>query len=335
MPSGYALTNFPNGITSFGIPIFGSGLPPFTGQYLFCDYLRGNDGNDGSPGTPLKTITAAYAKTTSGNNDVVFIVGDGGTDATQRLTASFAWNNNATHLIGLTAPSFYSQRARISHLTTQATEINPLMSIGGTGCIFANFSMFQGINSLATAEQLVNITGGRNFFSRIHFGGMGGTGSSGGSAAATSYCLGMGTGADENFFQDCTIGLDTIQRTAANASIKFNGTGAARNVWQNCIFPMDGLNADTPYFIDAGTAGCVDRVNLFRNCQFYNSVNSTGTQLTVGSLAPVAGSPAGSLVFDNCTTVGVTKYTATSNFCWVTGPVTGAGTTAGIGVVVA
>ncbi len=328
-------TNFPYGITSFGIPVIGGALPPFTGKYIFADYLRGNDGNPGTATSPVQTLAQAYSLTTSGHNDVVFIVGDGATDATQRLTATLTWANNATHLIGLTAPVLFSSRARISHLTTAAAEINPLMAISGSGCIFANFSLFQGINSLTTAEQLVNITGGRNLFSRVHFGGMGGTGSSGGSASATSYCLGMGTGASENFFQDCVIGLDTIQRTAANASVKFYGTGATRNVWQNCIFPMDGLNADTPYFIDAGTAGCVDRDTIFRNCYFYNAVNSGGTALTVGSLAPVAGSPAGSLIFDNCTTAGVTKYTATSNFCYVTGPVTGAGTTAGIGVVVA
>ena len=43
MVSTSLLTNFPNGISSFGIPVFGSGLPPFTGQYIFCDYGRGND----------------------------------------------------------------------------------------------------------------------------------------------------------------------------------------------------------------------------------------------------------------------------------------------------
>ena len=116
--SGYALTNFPNGITSFGIPIFGGGLPPFTGNYFFCDYKNGNDGNSGSANNPFKTITAAYAQTTSGNNDVIFIVGDGATDATQRLTATLTWAKNATHLIGLTAPTLYSQRARISNPTT-------------------------------------------------------------------------------------------------------------------------------------------------------------------------------------------------------------------------
>lgn len=329
-------TNLPNGLSSFGIPVFGGALPPFTGQYLFVNYATGNDGNTGTADNPLKTLAAAYALTTSGNNDVIFIVGNGTTTATQRLTATLTWANNATHLIGLTAPTPYASRARISNLTTAVAEINPMMTISGSGCIFANYSMFQGVGQAGTAEQLVTITGSRNHFSRVHFGGMGATASTGGAAATTSYSLSFGAGGDENFFQDCVVGLDTVQRTAANASVIFQaGAGVARNLFQNCIFPMDGLNANTPYFIDASGVGCLDRDTIFRNCYFYNTVNSTGTQLSVGSLAPVAGSPAGTLVFDNCTGVGFTKWTATSAFCYVTGPVTGAGTTAGIGATIA
>ena len=156
MSSGYALTNFPNGITSFGIPIFGGSLPPFTGQYLFADYLNGNDGNDGSPGTPLKTVQAAYAKTTSGNNDVIFIVGNGNyPTATQRITSTIAWSNDATHLIGLAAPSMFTPMARIAYKSTVAAELAPMMTVSGNGCIFSNFSMYQGLASLATAEQMI------------------------------------------------------------------------------------------------------------------------------------------------------------------------------------
>ena len=156
--------------------------------------------------------------------------------------------------------------------------------------------------------------------------------STGGAAHASSYTIGFGTNGSENLFENCVIGLDTAERTAANASVKFYGVGSTRNVFRKCIFPMWGLNANTPYFINAATATSVDRENIFQNCYFYNAVNSTGTQLDVGSLAPVGG---GTLVFDNCTGVGFTKWTATSSYCYVTGPVTGAGTTAGIGATIA
>ena len=308
MSSGYALTNFPNGITSFGIPIFGGGLPPFTGQYLFCDYLRGNDGNDGSPNTPLKTLSAAYAKTNSGNNDVVFIVGDGGTDATQRLTATLAWNNNATHLIGLTAPTMIGQRARISNLNSATAEINPMMSIGGQGCIFANFSLFQGVGQSATPEQLVQITGLRNYFWRVDFGGMGATASTGGAASTTSYCISL-SGAQENLFEECNIGVDSIARTVANASVICSG-GAARNIFKKSTF-LAYATASTPYFVDVSATASIDRLLLFQDCFFNNAVNSgTGTAMAV-AVNPSA-SAGGQVVFDGCTAAGLTAWAAGS-----------------------
>ena len=329
MSYGYALTNFPNGITSFGIPIFGSGLPPFTGNYYFCNYATGNDGNDGSPNTPFKTITQAYSQATAGNNDVIFIVGNGGTTATQRLTATLTWAKNATHMIGLTAPSLFAQRARISNLTTATAEINPMMTVSASGCIFGNFSFFQGVGQSSTAEQLVTITGSRNYFSRVHFGGMGATASSGGAAAATSYCIKFDTGGSENLFEDCVIGLDTVQRTAANASVLFAaGAGATRNVFRNCIFPMDGLNANTPYFIDASGAASVDRDNIWQNCYFYNAINSGATALSVGINPPTGN---GTLVLDKCTSVGLTAWSGASSYVYATSPTATASAGGGLG----
>ena len=49
------LTNFPNGISSFGVPVLGGILGiPFTGTYWFVDPVNGLDGNAGtSPQTAL------------------------------------------------------------------------------------------------------------------------------------------------------------------------------------------------------------------------------------------------------------------------------------------
>lgn len=68
-----SLTNFPNGITSFGIPQIGSGIMPMIDNskeilYYFVDKRNGSDGYSGrSPSEPLLTIAAAI---TLANNSI-------------------------------------------------------------------------------------------------------------------------------------------------------------------------------------------------------------------------------------------------------------------------
>ena len=85
------LTNFPNGITSFGVPVLGTiGGLPFTGNYYFVDPVNGADGNEGTPELPLKTLYGALAKCTAGNNDVVVLMGDGTSAGSARLSTALA-----------------------------------------------------------------------------------------------------------------------------------------------------------------------------------------------------------------------------------------------------
>jgi len=68
------LTNFPNGITSFGVPIVGVAQRfsnPWS-THWFVDGDNGNDGNDGkTPTTALKTIQRAVTLATGG--DIIYI----------------------------------------------------------------------------------------------------------------------------------------------------------------------------------------------------------------------------------------------------------------------
>lgn len=308
-----ALTNFPNGVTSFGVPVIGGiGGIPLTGTWYFVDYANGSDGYDGlSPETPMKTLLAAYNLCTSGANDVVVIIGDGGTTATQRLTASLTWAKNATHLVGMTAPTMISQRARISTLTTATVNINPLMTISGSGCIFMNFSFFQGVGEASTDEKLLDITGDRNYFWNVQFGGMG---HANGAARAGSYCVYLNDG-DENTFDSCAFGLDTVSRSAANASVKFAGQ-SQRNIFRDCIFPLYAT-ATSPLCVDANSVGSIDRFQLFSNCKFLNSGTSTPA-----AVAAFNASQGGFLLFDNSTAMRFTDWTATdTGTVQISGPV--------------
>lgn len=321
------LTNFPNGVSSFGVPMVGGiGGIPLTGTWWFCDYVNGSDGNEGtSAESPLKTIGEAHTRAVAGNNDVVVMIGNGSTTATQRLSSTLTWSKNATHLIGVTAPSRVFQRSRIAPLTTATTNINPLMTVSASGCIFSNFSFFQGIGQSATDEKLISITGDRNFFGDIHFEGMGATA---GAARAGSWIISL-DGGDENLFSHCAIGGDTIARSAANASVVIT-SASQRNSFEDCVFLMYPT-ANSPLFLDASLSGGLNGSTMwFRRCSFMGLLSASGgTQPAVTCTA--SSSLNGNIYFDQCTTVAA-KWAAATAVVRVMGYATAATTGFNAGV---
>lgn len=71
------LTNFPNGITSFGVPVFGAGaaVPSTTGSYFFVDSVSGGAGNGGlSPSDAVSTVDIAIGKCAADKGDVIVVM---------------------------------------------------------------------------------------------------------------------------------------------------------------------------------------------------------------------------------------------------------------------
>lgn len=67
------LTNFPNGISSGGVPQIGAGIPVTNGVYWFVDGTNGNDGNNGhSLAESCKTIAGAVNQ--AAINDIVLVL---------------------------------------------------------------------------------------------------------------------------------------------------------------------------------------------------------------------------------------------------------------------
>lgn len=301
-----------------GVPTIGTGgLLPFTGKHFFVDPATGSDGNTGSADSPFKTLYKAIAKATAGNNDVIFLVGDGSTTGTARLSLANAqaiaagatdgtleWSKNATHLIGLTAPTRVASRARLAPPTgtyTQATFGSAnFMEVSASGCLFANFSFFHGFSTGGTNQIVVADSGARNCYVNVHFGSMGDAASA---ADAGSRAVKI-SGGGEHRFTDCVFGLDTVTRGAANALVEFSG-GTARSVFENCLFLFQ-TSAATPLGIIVSAAAGSDRWQLFDRCKFINNIKSTSTQMD--GLATLAASMGGLLLFDRPTMVGITEF---------------------------
>lgn len=292
-------------ISAINAALVQAGLAATTGNVFYLDPKNGLDTNDGqTPATtpgghgPVKTLAAGYALLRSGYNDVLVLIGDGTTAATARLSAGFTWSKNAAHLIGVCSPTLFSQRARIAPTAAIAAFAN-FFTVSGNGCLFQNIQWFQGFDAGVAAEICLTISGSRNVFKNCQIAGMG---DATGATDAGSRNVKL-SGGGENYFVNCVIGLDTVTRTGANASVEVAG-GTARNVFDSCIFPFlssDGLQ----YALLASAAAAGDRYILFRNCQFINCVGSTSTALA--ELFHLVAASGGLAVMDgNSMWVGVT-----------------------------
>lgn len=305
-----SLTNFPNGITSFGSPVFGGGsmsvpLMGSTGKAFFVDPARGSDGNKGTFNKPLATVSAAYALTTDKAGDVVYLLNDGNTSGTSREDATITWSNDNTHLIGVCSPTNISQRARISPSTTNTSIVTPQLLVSGNGCVFANISLFEGTSEDATASECVRVTGSRNYFENVAMMNLGDA-ANGHSGDEANSCHLKISGGEENLFVNCYIGLDTAARSTTNANVELV-SAAARNTFKTCIFPAFADNAGA-LFLKVDGSGDIDRWVLFDNCTFINATNSTATTMTAAS--DVHASAGGHVIFKDCSLIGATDWEA-------------------------
>ena len=313
------MTTFGDGVYQYGgVPIGGGMLPAMApnARPVFVHGSLGLAGADGyTPKTPVKTLTQAYALCTDGAGDVVYIMNDGSSTASVR-DAALVWDKDNCHIVGLCSPAI-NQRARITPPTAITDDIDaytPFLTLSASGCVISNVSWFQG-QSENKASVGVKVTGSRNYFSNVSII----TGASASTAAqAATYQLQVTGG--ENVFEKCYIGQDTINRTGANANVRF-GSGAAdvaaRNVFRDCIFPMYASGA-TALFVTATTADDASRWNLFERCTF---LNTSATAMT-GGIVWAAGS--GKLFLKDCGFYGCTDVTAAdSTVVFAQGPASG------------
>lgn len=314
------ITNYPNGVSSFGIPMLGGiGGIPMMGTPYFCDPANGSDGNDGtSPDSAVATLYRAHALMTAGQNDVCYLIGNGAASGSARLSTALAqsidstvtagtlvWSKNACHLIGVTAPTGVAQRARIAppsgtYTVTTFGSAN-FVTVSAAGCIFANISLFNGFSTGGANQICWTDSGGRNYYWNVNFGGMGDSGSA---ADAGSRSLKITGTTGENTFVSCEVGLDTVTRSAANASLEFAG-GTPRNTFIGCNFPFQ-TSAATPLGIIVSAAAGIDRWQKFDRCTFINNVQSTST--TMSGLSTLAASAGGLILMKDATLVGITEF---------------------------
>ena len=298
-------TNFPHGITSLGIPTFGTGsLPPYTGNYYFVqeNYTAGASAGSGTATAPFNTLTQALASCVSGHNDVVFLIG------TVHLTATLAWNKNNVHLVGIDAPLSNGKRARIS--TSGSTAFGPLVSVTGNGCQFENFGTFFGFAVTgATTPICWSDTGGRNCYNLVEFLGFGDQTTTTGTAnQTTARAFVLNTNVGETTWRACTFGVNTMSRNATNYTMEIAGA-APRCTIDDCDFQSFlGSSGTASSHLLIGANG-IDRELVIKSSRFLCSVKSTGS--TMAQAFNVSGSAGGAVLLSRCVAFGITAWETT------------------------
>lgn len=140
------LTNFPKGITSFGVPVMGSGptIPATTGTYFFVQSTTGSAAGSGlSPSEPFATVQQAIDKTTANAGDVIILM----PRHAETVTAtSIAMNKAGVTVVGLgnglSRPTFTFGAAAAT------------ITVSAADCVWANTICIANFLSVASAFTL-------------------------------------------------------------------------------------------------------------------------------------------------------------------------------------
>jgi hypothetical protein len=148
------LTNFPNGVSSFGIPVYGAqaGSAPLTATVLFVDTVNGVDAGPGtSPTAPFQTLTYALTQlptTGLGAYSTIYVM-QGSTVVVSSATALVIANANVD-IVGM---GTYNERPLFNFTTANtATIAVNAAAVRFVNCRFvANFLSIAACFTLTTA----------------------------------------------------------------------------------------------------------------------------------------------------------------------------------------
>lgn len=302
------MTNFPNGISSMGIPVLGGGgIPATFGTVYFVDYDNGDDGNSGkSLSQAFKTLAAAYAAVTTNKDDVIALAGY----SAHPVSALLAVAKNRVHFVGLGQPS----RASL-----QGTRVTMAASV--------------------SAQCMIRNTGSRNSFTNIKF-----VNSS--TQTAAKYCIeegGEGTvyegcaihmnarldqtttsdllmGGDSCTFLNCTFGNDNLLTSAARAVVLIDPvTGGAEcmknSYFENCVFQVQSSEANA-FLVKVNATSSLKFGNVLKNCTYLAIINGTNVAVALtNAVTSVASLVEGNILYinpaTNCTNFSASNSTNT------------------------
>jgi hypothetical protein len=271
-----ALTNFPNGVSSFGIPMLGGGgIPSTNGRYIFVDADNGVDGNDGASWeTAVKTINFAYSLATSNKDDVIVLSTTSTAHTLTALSGETSAMLNITksrvHFVGDQFGRMYGQRARIVMGVTTDTDDVFAVKNTAVGTTF-NGIKFDSGNTLTEAVGTVGEGGEYAVYRNCEFYN---------SAKLTSDTHAeLVLNGDSSQFYNCTFGslADAVSGDKIRPAVYCaNGTVASGKVCRDVLFSgcrfWKKAGGTTTAMVSIPADADIERGMEFYNCQFIANV---------------------------------------------------------------
>lgn len=267
------------------------------GNIFYLDPTSGLDTYDGtSPNQAFKTLKAAYAAMTANQNDILYYLAGSSSLTLPAGDAAFDWNKALTHFIGVGAPTEIGHRARI--FNTAGTLNEPMITISGNGCHWANIYGFNGVDD-AGALTCISVTADYGSMSNCQFVG-GGNATCAIDGASSLYM----NGSANYTYNKCTFGAQSIAMAANGGVVLLGATAGGQNVFNDCRFHVYA-GATSVSLVEALDGSSTDRWMEFNRCKFYNwGPNSLASAFVV----PAAGN--GRYYLNDCVGVGFDKWDA-------------------------
>lgn len=177
--------------------------------------------------------------------------------------------------------------------------IATMLTVSGSNNAFYNMHIGNfGSNVLSVGA--VKVTGNRNFFAGCH---LLGAGHATPAAAAGAYDLEVNAG-QENTFERCTFGTDSIIRAATNGNIRFDG-GAWRTRFVDCDIVSYSATSTKGAILSA-SASAFSGIQIFARCRFLNW-NENGIDNIASAF--IGTKPlSGNILMDACSLIGYTAW---------------------------
>lgn len=263
------ITKYPNGVSSYGIPLTGN-IPMVlgstgVGNIYFVDATFGSDGNSGLSATEaLATVTRAVAIAVSGDTIAL------STNAAHSISTGIALTTSRVNFIGL---DFGGRRLQQGARIVLATDSDSAYVLKNTGTrnSFTNIK-FENSATAGTALHVVEEGGEGTAYTNCSM--VFGVEDNLDETTATEFLC----GSDSMTMTDCTIGNDTLATSAARAVMTIDQVTGSQpfksNQLRRVTFSIASSDSSA-VFIKAIATGDINFSNLFEDCTFIASINST------------------------------------------------------------